>query len=274
MRHINYGAFFIESSIFVGIQLLALFVGFRLLEKLRPLAMMETISVTEFIVAFLIATAILLISIKFIKHRMVFKLLFIFLIIVGSKIVFESIFPALFAGILAILVLVAWLMIPTLLTQNIAMLFTIAGISASVGVALSVPVILIMLAVLSVYDVIAVYKTEHMVKMFKTLMNKGVMLAIVVPSKLRGLTQKMSEVQPGKGGVMMLGTGDIAFPAMFAVAVLKISLKASIGVVIGSWVGLLVIYVLLTAQMERKPMPALPPIAFFSLMGFLIATLV
>lgn len=273
MRHINWGAFAIESSIFLSIQALALFVGFKLLEKLKPLAMMETISITEFIVAFLIATSVLLITLKYIKHRMAFKLLFIFLIIIGTKIVFEAIFPSFFAGILAILVLIAWLMVPTLLTQNIAMIFTIAGVSASVGVALSVPVILIMLAVLSVYDVIAVYKTEHMVKMFKTLLKKGVMLAIVVPAKLSGLRQRMDTVQPGKG-VMMLGTGDIAFPAMFAVAVLKVSFISSVGVILGAWLGLFVIYFLLSAQRERRPMPALPPIAFCSLLGFLASTLI
>lgn len=273
MQHINWEAFLTESSIFLSIQVLGLFVGFRLLEKLKPLALVETISITEFIVAFLLATAILLLTLKFIKHRMVFKLLFVFLIMIGSKIVFESIFPSLFAGILAILVLLAWLTIPTLLTQNIAMLFTIAGISASVGVALSVPVILIMLAVLSVYDVIAVYKTEHMVKMFKNLLKNGVMLAIVVPARLSGLGQRLSEVQPGKG-VMMLGTGDIAFPLMFAVAVLKISWVSAVGVILGAWVGLFVIYILLSAQRERRPMPALPPIAFCSLLGFLASTLI
>jgi presenilin-like A22 family membrane protease len=272
MRHINYGAFFTESSIFLSIQFLALFVGWKLLEKLKPLAIMETISITEFLVAFVIATAILLLTIKFIKHRMVFKLLFIFLIVIGSKIVFESIFPSLFAGILAVLVLLAWLMVPTILTQNIAMIFTIAGISASVGVALAVPVILIMLAILSIYDVIAVYKTGHMVKMFKNLLKKGVMLAIVVPAKLTDVHQRISDITPGKG-VMMLGTGDIAFPAMFAVAVLRISWVASIGVILGSWVGLFIIYILLTAQRERKPMPALPPIALCSLLGFLASIL-
>ncbi len=273
MRHINWGAFLTESSIFLSIQVLGLFVGFKLLEKLKPLAFVETISITEFFVAFLLATAVLLITLKFIKHRMVFKLLFIFLIIIGSKIVFESIFPALFAGILAILVLLAWLMIPTILTQNIAMIFTIAGISASVGVALSVPVILIMLAILSIYDVFAVYKTGHMVKMFKNLLKKGVMLAIVVPAKLSNISQKIADITPGKG-VMMLGTGDIAFPLMFAVSVLKISWVASVGVVLGAWVGLLIIYIMLSAQRERRPMPALPPIALCSLLGFLVSVLI
>lgn len=273
MRHINYSAFFIESAIFLAIQALGLFVGFRLLEKLRPLAVIETISITEFIVAFVLATAVLLATLKFIHHGMVFKILFVFLIMIGAKVVFESILPSFFAGLLAILLLVAWLVVPTLLTQNIAMTCTIAGIGASVGVALSVPVILVMLAVLSVYDVVAVYKTEHMVKMFKSLLSKGVMLAIVVPAQVSGLTQKMKDVQPGKG-VMMLGTGDIAFPLMFAVAAMKISLTAAIGVVIGAWVGLLAIYILLSAQRERKPMPALPPIAVGCLIGFLISVLI
>lgn len=272
MRHINWGAFLTESLIFLTIQGVGLFVGWKLIQEVQRLSIVETISITEFIVAFVMATAVLLLALKFIKHKMAFKLLFIFLIMIGSKIVFESVFPAIFAGILAILVLVAWLMIPTILTQNIAMLFTIAGISASVGAALSVPVILVMLGILSIYDVIAVYKTEHMVKMFKTLMKKGVMLAIIVPAKLSDVSQRISDIKVGKG-VMMLGTGDISFPLMFAVAVLKVSWIASLGVILGAWAGLFVIYYLLSAQRERKPMPALPPIALGSLLGFLVSIL-
>jgi presenilin-like A22 family membrane protease len=170
-------------------------------------------------------------------------------------------------------VLVLWLIARNVLVHDIAIILAIAGISAEVGLAMSLPTILILITALSVYDVIAVYRTKHMVEMFKTLVHKGVFLAIIIPFFAKDFLQKTKNVEPGQNYVM-LGTGDLAFPLIFAAAVLKTSFLSSLFVIAGAAIGVAIIYIMLITQVQRRAMPALPPIALCSVIAFLISLLV
>ena len=71
----------------------------------------------------------------------------------------------------------------------------------------------------------------------------------------------------------MLGGGDLAFPALFAVAALaQFGLIQALGVVIGAIGGIVLIHSLIV-QKKFKALPALPPIAAFAILGFLISLL-
>jgi len=202
-----------------------------------------------------------------------FKLIFVIFIVSGTKQVFSAFFPFLIASIIALAILAIWLLMPIVIVHNIALLFAIAGISAAFGLSVSIQTMIFILGALSLYDVLAVYKTKHMVKMFKGMMNRGVLLAMIVPLKLRGFFEKTSNIKP-QSGFMLLGTGDVAFPLIFAVTVMKESITASIFVVGGALVGVASVYALLLYQTQRRALPALPPIASGAILGFILSTLI
>ena len=261
--------FFYEIIMFILIQLLGIYTAYNLFLQRAELPVPE-LSLLSFGIAFAVATIFIVFAVKFFKGTLGFKLLFIFLIIIGARIVFETQFHMLVATLLAFFILAIWLLGKNVLTHNIAIILAIAGISAEVGLAMTVPTILILITALSVYDVIAVYKTKHMVTMFKKLVHKGVFLAIIIPFKAKDFLKKTKYIEPGKNFVM-LGTGDLAFPLIFASAVMKTSLTSALFIIAGATIGVALIYVMLITQVQRRALPALPPIALCSIVAFLIS---
>jgi presenilin-like A22 family membrane protease len=70
----------------------------------------------------------------------------------------------------------------------------------------------------------------------------------------------------------LLGGGDIGFPLMLASSVyFAIDLRAAVLVAAFSLVGLMGAFLIQWLWLKGKPMPALPPIAICSLIGFVIA---
>lgn len=131
---------------------------------------------------------------------------------------------------------------------------------------------------LSIYDFIAVFKTKHMVSMFKDLLKRGVPLAIVVPEEPMAFKENVQKISKAKlretdKKVLMLGTGDLAFPALFAVSAFAANgLAAALAIIAGSIVGLVFNHYLLTIK-KFKFIPALPFIALFSAIGYFVAVL-
>jgi len=263
-----------ELSIFLIVQLLGLFAANQLIKVKPEIYMnMPELSIFSFALSFALAVCLIFVAMKFLKGKFGFKLLFVFLIVLGSKTIFSAIFPDFIANILALVVVALWVALPYVLVHNIAIVFAISGISAELGFAVSFSTILILLAVLSIYDVIAVYKTKHMITMFRNLMDKGVILSIIVPVKIKDFMQKMDKAQPGKG-FLFLGTGDLAFPLIFAVSALKFSMISSLFIIAGAMVGATIVFYLLVNQTQRRALPALPPIAICSVLGFLASLMV
>jgi presenilin-like A22 family membrane protease len=158
------------------------------------------------------------------------------------------------------------------------MTLAIAGIGARIGLILPVDAVIIILIVLSIYDYIAVYKTKHMVKMFKNLISRNVPLSLIVPTKLEGMKAKVDDASPGKDKkgkrkFMMLGTGDIAFPVIFAVAAARHSLFSGIAVIFGAFFGIIAVYSILINS-KKGAIPALPPIAACTIIAFILSIMV
>lgn len=270
-KYFGWKSFLTEAGIFLLAQILGLATGFALLQKEIIPQMTDVSSIATFIITFIIATAILLIILKFYKGKSFFKLFFILLLIVGADLVFSAFIPGALSKVLALALVALWLLLPIIFIHNMTILIAIAGIGTSLGLVLSLPIVLILLAALSIYDVVAVFTTKHMVTMFKDLMNRGVILSIIVPVHLKNMFLNLKKVKLGEG-FMLLGTGDIAFPLILAVSALRISLAGAVGAMLGSIVGLFLIYILLVTQPQRRALPALPPIAVCSFLGFLIAS--
>jgi len=264
-----------ELLVFGAIQLFGLLVGYKLMNSEQFIPTTIHFSSIDFIAAFLIATVFFVVFLKFLRGATLFKLMFVFIILIGSKAAFSAFFSNIVASILTLFVLIVWLAFPYVLTHNLIILTSISGISASIGLGLAPGAIITALAVLSMYDVIAVYKTKHMVTMFNKLLEKGVIMSIIIPRNPRATISKIKEIRPGQqSGFMLLGTGDIALPLVFAISVMKISLMSSFFVIGGSLLGVIIVNQLLVEQSERRAIPALPPIALCSILGFLLSTLI
>lgn len=278
-----------EGIMFLSVQLLALITGILIklnTPEIEPLP--PTQAIPWFFAAFGIALLIIVLAIRFLKHR-TFGAFFAFLIFVGTQIVFMSVLSAIFSPesfialllsvVLAAAVVGLRFVKPNLITHNAAIFLAVAGVAAQLGTLLPIIAILFILLVLSIYDFIAVFKTKHMVSMFKDMLKKGVPMAIVVPEQAGGFAANVQKVSHQKlretdKKVLMLGTGDLAFPALFAVAAYAASgIMVAAAIIIGSMIGLVFNHYLLTIKKYRV-IPALPFIALFSVIGYFIAILI
>jgi len=262
-----------ETGIFLLAQLIALFVGIRLLSfGAREAAMIQSTGagVGMFVGALALSTIFIILLIKFFNSRFIFQLIFAWLIFIGSLTVFEVTIGEPLAMTFAVLLVVLRFLKPVVLLQNIAMVIAIGGIAPQLAMFFSTPTLIVVLIVASFYDYIAVFKTKHMVKLFEGLVKHNIPFTLVIPDK-GSLFQKMHSgihrsSERGRE-FYLLGTGDVAFPAVFAISVLAdFGPMASLLVVIGSLIGLLFDHYLLMKL--QRPIPALPTIAAFSLLGF------
>lgn len=273
-----------ELLLFSSVQLLALFVGFKLIKfeiaqfgavQFQPVGE----SIISFLVAFAIATALILIFIKFIKLKFAYSALFAFMIFIGAGVVFSVFMPDLLAVGLAVALVAFRFFLPNVFTHNLAFFLAIAGVSAQLGTLIPVVAVIVLLVVLSVYDYVAVFKTTHMVTMFKEMSAKGALMGIIIPENLSGLSVPAHEVVKSKlekrksakaSPYVVLGGGDLAFPAVFAISALaQYGLVQALGVLFGSLAGILIIHYLFLRK--AMALPALPPIAACSIIGFLIS---
>jgi presenilin-like A22 family membrane protease len=261
-----------ELFMFFVVQGLGLYVGYTLTTQGYAAYGETSTSIVSFLIAFAIATALIVLLLKFFKGGMFFQALMAFLIFIGAETVFSTYLPYMLALLIAVGLVALRFLMPNVLVQNLTIMIAIAGIGASIGLMIPVPAIIVLLAVLSIYDIIAVYKTKHMVTLFKGMVERGVPLSLVVPDKAHKLKSKIKHAKPGTGEFLMLGTGDIAFPVIFAVSALQYGLLSSICVIIGAFVGLAVVHVILTLK-GKGAVPALPPIAVFSILGFVVSLL-
>lgn len=267
-----YKLLLMEVILFVGIQFFGIFVAKNLINKGY---LQESINVSPlfFLISFAIATTFFFLAIKFVKHGFLFKVVFLFLVFVGSRVVFSAFFPETISLALALIVLGIWFAAPYIIVHDAILLVTLAGVGSELGLSINVYSVLLLFAVLSIYDVFAVYKTRHMITMFKKLTSHGVFLALIIPFDFKKFFLNTKKAEPGRD-FLMLGTGDIAFPILLAVSALSISFFTSICVIIGSTAGLILIFYMLLIQPDRKAMPALPPIALGSFLGFLVSLII
>jgi presenilin-like A22 family membrane protease len=264
---------------FLFVQFIALFTSaMRIRKPTTPPSMEIGPSLLWFLIAFLMALGIIILALKFLKG-VSFSMFFAFLIFTGTQIVFASFLPFFLSIVFAAAIVGLRFWKPNLLTHNIAIFLGVAGVAAMLGSLFKVPAILFILLVLSIYDFIAVFKTKHMISMFKDLLKRGMPLAIVVPEQPMAFKEKIYKVSKAKlketdKKVLMLGTGDLAFPALFAVsAFIQSGIFVALTIVIGSIIGLIFNHYLLTIK-KFKFIPALPFIALFSAIGYFVAVLV
>lgn len=229
------------------------------------------VTVPYVLMLFLFATAMLMLALRAFKRPIVFESLFALTMLAGAWFLADIFFTpglALAVGSGAILLRFAW---KSVFAANLVLAIGIAGIAASVASSLSPNAVVILLTVLSFYDIVAVYRTKHMVKMFRDLTARGVVFAFTL-TPLAPRTLLSSAAPEGRG--MLLGTGDVALPAILAASALRAGPVHAASALGGAAAGFALMFMLFLAQPRRAPIPALPPIALGAAGAYLVSLLV
>jgi len=267
------------AAIFFSLSLgLGILAGLRLqaifeIQKISP----PPISLWQFLTYFFLATLSLILIIYFFKYKkgkgIFFKGIFLLAIGFGNFFFFGLWLPDIFLFILLTLLIIFLLKRPSLIVHDLALIFAIAGIGAGLGLSFTPEMVILLLLIFSIYDFIAVYKTKHMIKMAKEMITHGAILGIVVPQKISDLKAHLKEVKAG-GKFLILGAGDIVFPLILAVSLIPQGILASLIVAFFALVGFFIGFLIFLSKKIHTPMPALPPIALFSIIGYLLTRII
>ncbi|MBI2451140.1 MAG: hypothetical protein HYV52_02250 [Parcubacteria group bacterium] len=272
---------FLEEAAFFGLaQVLGILSAWKtsifLNESVPQIKTEESFSGLQFIIYFLIGTLVIFIFLRFFKSNIPFKFFFYLTVFSGMNLIFSSFFSANLALILSFALVVFLFIHPRVWLHNLVFTLGVGGLGGLLGISLTPWTAVLILIVLSIYDWIAVYKTKHMVKLAKEMIQRGAIFALILPEKIRDLFILPNyEVKPGEGRAFFLGGGDVALPLLLSASVLTFyGLKISALTAVFSLFGLLATHLLFILQERKKPMPALPPIALFTIAGFLIGRLI
>lgn len=259
-----------ELVVFGFVQILGLWAAIRLMSYSAFVEVKVAASLWEFVVSFAIATVLIIISLRLIKGGTFFRGIFALIIFLGSQTIFSIILPAWLSVVLAAALVILYFAMPRVWLHDLAVVVGVAGIGAGFGLTLPVAAVLAVLFLISIYDYVAVYKTSQMVAMFKGLVERGVIMALIFPDKWSKYFVDLKKVKSGEEFVF-LGTGDLIMPMILSVSAVSYGLESAIFTVGGSLVGLVVVHTLFMTQPKKAPMPAMPPLAFFAVLGFLVS---
>jgi presenilin-like A22 family membrane protease len=275
--------FFLEAFLFCLTLLLGIATAFQIdeifkFQQIQPIQ----ISFWNFVLDFLFSTLFIFLIVRFLKFkrgkRAIFKILFILSVFFGGLIFLEVWLPEPIPLIFLSLSIFWWLKKPSVLNQDILMILGIVGTGSILGLSLKPEFIILLLIIFSIYDFIAVYKTKHMVKMAKEMIEERAILAFIIPLNIPGFKENLEKVQfPAESGerkFLILGGGDVAFPLIFSSSLIPLGISKSLIVALFSLIGLFANFLFFFKQKERKPIPALPPIALFSITGYLLTLII
>lgn len=232
----------------------------------------EPISWWQFLLAFGIGTAAILGLIRIMHGGLFLRIFFLLALFSGTFITLGIFLNSTWSLVFSLLLVTAYGFYPYVWFHNLILILTLPGIAAVLGASLAPYVAIIILIFMSVYDYIAVYKTKHMVKMAKAMIAGRAIFAMIYPEHWHGFKSHLNAAHPGEG-FMMLGTGDFVFPIIMATSAYATSAVAAWMVLTASLFGLLLMHTIFSLQKIRRPMPALPPLAAFAILGFLLATI-
>jgi presenilin-like A22 family membrane protease len=227
-----------------------------------------------------VVMSVILFLIPLDKLKLFFRVLFALMFAWGVFIVSYFFMPDPAAYTLAGIAGLLWLFWARIWLHDILLLVALAAAGAIFGFIFSPWTFMIFMLIIAVYDVVAV-RFGLMVWMADRLSGTASLPAFIFPRKAKDLTLNIKTVQVGelkkeaaeKREHTVLGGGDIGFPLMLANSV-YFAYNMWSAVLVGAFavVGLMGAFVIQRLWLKGKPMPALPPIAAASLIGFLIAS--
>lgn len=270
--------FAIEAFLFSLTLVLGIITAFEMSKLLAVQKIpLPTISLWDFFFSFFLITLFILFFASFKKirriKRAIYKGFFVF-VIFWSGITLLSIWVSDIPAIIIMgFLLFLWFKKPSVLIHNVVIILGLAGAASILGLGFDPKVVIVLLVIFSIYDFIAVYKTKHMIKIAKEMIEEKVILGLIIPMKILDFSKSLNEVKPG-GKFLILGGGDVVFPLLLAISLISEGILNSFIVALLALFGLFISYWLFISQKNKQPIPALPPIALFSIIGYLITRLI
>jgi presenilin-like A22 family membrane protease len=216
------------------------------------------------------------------KLRLILRVLFAFFYGWGLFIIMYLILPAHLplplCGLLAAAAGLFWFFWPLIWLQNLLLLITLVSVAVLFGALISPFTMVYLLLAISVYDIVAV-RFGYMLWMAKKLSETDTLPAFILPKKLaqwklnlRGSSFKaIFEQESSEREFSLLGGGDMGFPLVFVVSVYFA--RGLIGAEVlsaSTLAGVIFAYLLQIYWLKGRPLPAIPPISLFTIIGFLI----
>ncbi len=223
--------------------------------------------------------AIILFIIPLSKLKYFFRILFTLMFAWGVFMVSFLFMPDPVAYVLAGVSGLLWFFWAKVWLHDLLLLVALSAAGAVFGFIFSPWTFMIFMLIIAVYDVLAV-RFGFMVWMADKLSGTASLPAFVFPRKISDVKLPLNQVQVGelkkeaadKREHTILGGGDIGFPLMLSNSVyFAHGMNAAILTGAFGIIGLISAFVIQKLWLKGKPMPALPPIAIMSLIGFLIA---
>ncbi len=222
-----------------------------------------------------VATALMLLLLKFRKNSLI-KIWFNTAIFLTIFVFFSTVFNVFYALITTLMLFVIRHFTRDISLRNIIDIFAFAGAGALFGTMIGFIPALIFLFLLAIYDFVSVFITGHMIDLAKggldTETFMGIIYADKTPSKDKKIVEKDEETAKFKKkdkGISIVGGGDVIAPMIFSVSLLKsFPVYTSLMASFGSMLGLIV---LMNYKSNKEFLPAIPTIAGFSVLGFLLS---
>jgi len=208
--------------------------------------------------------------------KVLLRLLFALLFSWGAFIGTAFYLPLPLAVAIAIVFGTLWFVIPLIWLHNLVLILAISSLGAVFGRFITPWTAMAIILALAIYDFLAV-RFRYMLWMADRLSQINALPALIIPKNNSEWNfnlkkrEKIIEVNAAEREYSILGGGDIAFPCLLTASVYFAQgwKPAAIIAVLGL-LGLVSVYAIQAIFLKGKPMPALPPIAAFTLVGLLI----
>ena len=208
--------------------------------------------------------------------RVLLRILFALLFSWGAFIVTVFYVPLPVAVSIAVAFGTFWFLMPLVWLHNLVLILAVSSVGAVFGRFITPWTAMGIILALAVYDFLAV-RFRFMLWMADRLSQINALPALIIPRKHSEWNfnlkkrEKIIEVNPVEREYSILGGGDIAFPCLLTASVyFAQGPKPAIIIAILGLLGLVSVYAIQAMILKGKPMPALPPIAAFTLVGLLI----
>ena len=208
--------------------------------------------------------------------KVLLRLLFALLFSWGAFIATVFYVPLPIAVAIALVFGIFWFLIPLVWLHNLVLILAVSSLGAVFGRFITPWTAMAIILALAIYDFIAV-RFRFMLWMADRLSQINALPALIIPKNYSEWNlnlkerEKVVELNPAAREYSILGGGDIAFPCLLTASVyFAQGLKPAVIIAVFGLLGLVSVYAIQARFLKGKPMPALPPIAAFTLVGLLI----
>jgi len=209
--------------------------------------------------------------------KVLLRLLFALLFSWGAFIATVFYVPLPVAVAIAVVFGTFWFLIPLVWLHNLVLILAVSSLGAVFGRFITPWTAMAIILALAIYDFLAV-RFKFMLWMADRLSQINALPALIIPKNysewnfnLKKHGEKVIELNPADREYSILGGGDIAFPCLLTASVyFARGLAPAVIIAVLGLLGLVSVYAIQARFLKGKPMPALPPIAAFTLVGLLI----